>query len=159
MSWRLPVTDFGVDRNPVAKKNHVCEWCRTFVLIGERYYRYRGKWEGEFQDWAMHLDCVEAHQKETDDGEICDENHPRGRTCDERDEAYGKLEDEVNELIEDELRRLKASEDIVSLVRKNGFGSAIVKDLFKEYLYQEGRRVDEAQKKAMKSVKKEPAGG
>lgn len=69
--------DFIRTVEPVAKKQHRCEWCHEPIVAGERYYRFVGKWEGDFQNWAMHTNCHEACPP----GEICPEKHVRGEDC------------------------------------------------------------------------------
>ncbi len=51
--------DFGETIWPVAAKDHRCEWCGETITKGEKHAHYKGKWEGEFQDWRMHRECNE----------------------------------------------------------------------------------------------------
>ena len=53
------MTDFGDTSWPVARKPHRCEWCGEVIAVGEKHARYVGKWEGDFQNWRMHSDCLE----------------------------------------------------------------------------------------------------
>jgi len=79
--------DFGNGFFVPARKKHSCVWCYGHIVVGEVHYRYKGKFEGDWQDWRMHSECEEAHKRESEGGEICPETHPRGRTC-------GELEDD-----------------------------------------------------------------
>lgn len=54
------MSDFGEYAYPVARKNHRCEWCGESIPAGEKYVRYVGMWESEFQNWAMHQECHDA---------------------------------------------------------------------------------------------------
>lgn len=54
------MSDFGNTSHPVASKDHRCQWCGDPILIGERHARYVGKWEGDFQDWRMHTECMDG---------------------------------------------------------------------------------------------------
>ena len=81
---------FGSPTTPVARKAHRCEWCWQGIAVGEKHYKYVGVWEGDFQDWRMHLDCLEAWKREDaandSRGEICDEKHGRGKCCGDESE-------------------------------------------------------------------------
>lgn len=90
---------FNVPRTPVAKKSHRCIWCWDDIITRERYYRFVGIYEGDFQNWAMHLDCQMACEREGDYeyGEICEERHQRGKTCQEM-ERINLLEKENKQL-------------------------------------------------------------
>lgn len=75
------MSNFGRGVTVRARKNHFCEWCWSAILMGEEHYRFKGKWEGEFQDWRMHRDCRVAFEEESEGGEIHDHRHDQGRTC------------------------------------------------------------------------------
>jgi hypothetical protein len=51
------MTDFGHKFAPTARKDHRCAWCGDKIHKGEVHYHYKGKWQGEFQNWRMHNDC------------------------------------------------------------------------------------------------------
>lgn len=77
---------FGTLRQVKAgKKVYHCVWCWTKIAVGEPRSCFFGKWDGEMQDWHMHPECYDAFQREDDggDGQIHDEKHQRGKTCDE----------------------------------------------------------------------------
>jgi len=145
---------FGEGCYPVAKKAHRCIWCNDLIVIGERHFKYVGEWEGEFQNWRMHEDCMNAHQRETFDGEICDSSHQRGRTCDEKEEAVRKLAKDTNEVIAQMLREKGVSPEVLELVTRSNIGSVVVKDILMESIYEEDRRVSEATTKAIEAGKK-----
>lgn len=145
---------FGEGRHPVAKKRHVCIWCNSGISIGERHFYFFGEYEGDIQNWRMHSDCMDAHGRETSDGEICDSSHQRGRTCDEKEAAERKIARDATEVIVGLLREKKVSEDVLDLVIRQNIGSIILKDVFLESVYDEGRRVAEARQKAIEAGKK-----
>lgn len=98
------MTDFSSDATVRARKPHRCLWCMDEIRVGERHHRAGGKWEGEWQDWRMHLECVEAHHREDKesggDGEVCNEGHQRGRTCHETEGERIKFIGELAEILE-----------------------------------------------------------
>mgnify|MGYP001561660507 CR=1 FL=1 len=53
------MTDFGETINPTARKDHKCEWCGGKIAKGEVHCQFKGKWQGEFQNWRMHDECYE----------------------------------------------------------------------------------------------------
>src|SRR5208282_3933714 len=62
------VSDFGEVTHPVGRKEHRCEWCYGPIPKGEKHARFVGKWQGEFQDWRMHNECLDASEDTRDDG-------------------------------------------------------------------------------------------
>ncbi len=44
---------------PVARKRHRCDECNAPIEIGERHFRYVGKWD-EIMQGRQHLLCMEA---------------------------------------------------------------------------------------------------
>lgn len=144
---------FAKNRHVVARKAHFCAWCKTEIAVGELHYQFTGKWEGEFQDWRMHDVCTDAHQSETDEGEICEEAHPRGLTCDQRDEARRKLAKEVQEAILDEMREKGVPEELVAKVASDDIGLIVVRDLFEEAIYTEDQRLSGLREKAIEAGK------
>jgi len=145
---------FGQGEYPVAKKMHHCIFCKDDIAVGERHFKYVGEWEGEFQNWRMHSDCLEAQQRETYDGEICEEAHRRGMTCDEKDSAIRKLSKDVNEVVADLLREKGVSPEVLELIHRHNIGGVVVRDLFLGSIYDEDRRVAEASAKAIEAGKK-----
>ena len=51
---------FNEGRWQRARKTHACEYCGGPIPQGENYYRFVGVWDGNFQNWAMHHECIEA---------------------------------------------------------------------------------------------------
>jgi DNA-directed RNA polymerase subunit RPC12/RpoP len=37
----------------IARKEHVCEYCNKKILVGEKYSRESGMYEGEFNDYCL----------------------------------------------------------------------------------------------------------
>jgi hypothetical protein len=69
-------------KNP--KRVHRCVWCSEQIKIGETHHRFVGHWEGEFQDWRAHLECLKAIYNDDqylDSAGICNGPHARGGKC------------------------------------------------------------------------------
>ena len=47
------------ETNPVAKKDHVCQFCGGVIKEGERYNRTTISYDGDVYDWKSHLHCLE----------------------------------------------------------------------------------------------------
>lgn len=45
---------------PVAKKVHRCCECSAPILVGEKHFHGRGKWDGRVDSYRQHLACMEA---------------------------------------------------------------------------------------------------
>lgn len=54
--------------HPVARKEYKCIYCGEKILKGEKHCKATGAWEGDLQDWRMHNECNEAHEKENRQG-------------------------------------------------------------------------------------------
>jgi len=52
------MSDFGDTRFPVGRKDYRCEWCGERINAGELHPQFVGQWEGEFQSWRMHSECL-----------------------------------------------------------------------------------------------------
>jgi hypothetical protein len=77
---------FGTLRKiKASRKVFHCLWCWTDCAVKESRVSYFGEWDGEIQNWNMHPECYDAFQREDDggDGQLHDEKHERGMTCDE----------------------------------------------------------------------------
>jgi DNA-directed RNA polymerase subunit RPC12/RpoP len=65
--------------HPKAKKEHRCIWCGEKILVGEKYTRQKGIFDGEWQDNPWHDDCLEgADDHFTSMGEYCWSFDPYG---------------------------------------------------------------------------------
>jgi hypothetical protein len=51
------VSDFSNHTYPVSRKEYRCEWCGEPIPKGEKHLHYTGVWEGEWQNWRMHMEC------------------------------------------------------------------------------------------------------
>ena len=49
--------EFFTDQLYTAKKTHRCQLCNQNILIGEKYHRQSGKYEGDFFDRCLHRHC------------------------------------------------------------------------------------------------------
>lgn len=49
--------DFYDSTTPKARKEHICDLCGQKIQIGEKYSRFRGKYDGDMFDIKHHLLC------------------------------------------------------------------------------------------------------
>ena len=78
------MSDFNAERWPIARDSHRCVWCPERIAPGTRHLHYVGIWNGDWQNWRMHKECAFASGESEDqdnDGELCNQGHPRGYTC------------------------------------------------------------------------------
>lgn len=62
-------SDFGATTYPVAAKEYRrCEWCGTPIRKGEQHAKFTGRWEGEWQAWRMHADCLAENEDAISEG-------------------------------------------------------------------------------------------
>ena len=63
---------------PVARKEHICNWCGGKIAKGEKYNRQTILFDGRIYDWVSHLDCLGLtgllNMFDYDDGEGIDES-------------------------------------------------------------------------------------
>lgn len=52
--------EFYNHKKPIARKEHICEMCGQKIMVGERYSRDVGKYDGDFFTRDLHLDCSET---------------------------------------------------------------------------------------------------
>jgi hypothetical protein len=67
-----------------SRKIHECVWCSSEIYIGESHQKFVGIWEGDFQNWRIHHDCLKVlleDRAHKDSGEICQGPHGRGEVC------------------------------------------------------------------------------
>lgn len=55
--------EFGGEVIQVANKDHTCLVCGQLIPSGTSYSRYKGKWEGEWQNWAAHIPCMVMYMR------------------------------------------------------------------------------------------------
>lgn len=60
MIGECELPEFYTWSEPVARKEHWCIECAAPILVGERYFRYSGKWYGQLESGQQHLLCMEA---------------------------------------------------------------------------------------------------
>ena len=62
---------------PIARKEHICNWCKGKIAKGEKYNRQTNLFDGSIYDWVSHLDCLKLTgllgMFDYDDGEGVDE--------------------------------------------------------------------------------------
>lgn len=75
--------NFGSESHPVAEKSHRCIWCVERIAPGTKHFKYVGIWQGDWQNWRMHNECLESHESARDyyQDEICNNRHRRGFSC------------------------------------------------------------------------------
>lgn len=138
------MSDFQNGNTVKARKRHQCIYCSEPIVIGEYHHRQGGMWEGEWQDWRAHLDCLEAHYRETQDGygsgEICQEPHQRGRTCGETEDKRFEFLKELAGYVSDDRKKNASDHDIAYMA----LGEV------EEWQHQEEVRVKKAREEHMK---------
>lgn len=71
--------DFGRESWPTSRKPRPCEWCWQTIPAGERHFHFVGRWQGDWQDWRMHAECLRAKWGcGNDEGEFVPGDNPRG---------------------------------------------------------------------------------
>lgn len=43
---------------PIARKEHVCNWCGCTIPVGEKYERQFLEYDGYVYEWKNHLECL-----------------------------------------------------------------------------------------------------
>lgn len=49
--------EFYTDVIHKARKEHKCEFCNDVIKVGKKYHRQSGKYDGEFFDRKIHMEC------------------------------------------------------------------------------------------------------
>lgn len=52
------MSNMGDMTTPRAAKDHRCAWCGEVISKGTQYKRFRGRWNGDWQNWGMHVECL-----------------------------------------------------------------------------------------------------
>jgi hypothetical protein len=136
---------FGGGDYVKAQKSHSCIWCQTPIQKGETHYQFKGQWEGEWQNWRMHGDCTGAHDDETQDGQIHDHPHERGRTCHQTEMSRWNKVKEIGKLIKE--TSLKTDQEFENL-------GAEILDLVVEWADGEKKRILDLEAAAKKPIEK-----
>lgn len=91
MSWN----DFSEVQ---AIKSHYCEWCKTTkIQKGEKHLKFVGMFEGDFQSWRLHKECIDPMEDSTPWGEpFCENIHSKGSTCGECQEYVDAMKAEAS---------------------------------------------------------------
>jgi hypothetical protein len=55
------MSDFGEGKWVKTRRAHRCEWCGEGIDVGSRAYRYCGMYDGEWQNWGMHEECLDVY--------------------------------------------------------------------------------------------------
>jgi hypothetical protein len=77
---RQSQSDFGEGKTVKTRKPHRCAWCYEKIEVGEDAYRYKGMFEGDWQNWHMHPECIKAFRQSGEEYFLPGENErPRGR--------------------------------------------------------------------------------
>ena len=65
-------------------KTHQCVWCHEKILPGVFHLKYVGIYEGDFQNWRIHIECKKPMYNSNtyeEFTEICPGPHGRGEEC------------------------------------------------------------------------------
>lgn len=54
---------------PVARRDYRCIYCGQCIPKGEKHSKASGAWEGDFQDWRMHNECLKQHDEDSRDNQ------------------------------------------------------------------------------------------
>lgn len=75
------------ETHPIAKKEHICEFCGYKIQPGQRYFRQTNVYDGVVYDFITHQECYEVSRKLRmyDD---CDDSGLDGRSFREELDAY-----------------------------------------------------------------------
>lgn len=142
------MSDFGGGGSIKARKQHYCEWCSEPIVKGEIHYQFKGIWEGEWQNWRMHTECSDAHDRETEGGEIHEEAHERGRTCHETEMSRWNKAKEVAGLI----KKAVDSKTLENDRQIENLGAEIL-DLVVDWMEEERERIEEMEWGTQKKAK------
>ena len=75
---------------PVARKQYRCEWCGEWILVGEKHKKFTQIFEGDFQSWRAHPECVYMMDHLMSENDYLAEDgfqpqqHRRGKTYEQR---------------------------------------------------------------------------
>jgi hypothetical protein len=75
---------------PVARKTYRCEWCGESILPGEIHEKFVQIFEGDFQSWRAHvecvhmMDCISSEYPEMQEDGFQPHQHRRGKTYEQR---------------------------------------------------------------------------
>lgn len=65
------MSDFWSGKYVKAKKDYNCIYCGELIPKSEKHYHGTGVWMGDWQNWRMHNECIDDHDKNGDpDGYI-----------------------------------------------------------------------------------------
>ncbi len=60
------MSDFGEGKWVIGRNRHRCEYCHGPIPKAEEHYRYKGIYDGEWQNWRMHRECEDDFHREGD---------------------------------------------------------------------------------------------
>ena len=63
------------------RNNHQCAWCKGKITTQQQHLQYTGMFQGDFQDWRVHEECIDALEKSDPSEGICPEPHEVGGKC------------------------------------------------------------------------------
>ena len=78
---------FERNATPVARKIHKCYWCREPIVKNEKHYYQVGIYNGDWNDWRMHLDCQRVSDPPDIEDYLCENKHERGKRCGDCDNS------------------------------------------------------------------------
>ncbi len=51
------MSDMGEGIWVTGRRAHRCAGCQSPIPLDEVHFHFRGKWEGEWQNWRLHAEC------------------------------------------------------------------------------------------------------
>ena len=63
------MANFGDSKQVKLRKDKRCSWCGQVMKKGEVVYHFKGRWDGDWQNWKMHNECEQVYRND----EYCEE--------------------------------------------------------------------------------------
>lgn len=93
-------------RNPVARKEHVCDFCNGIIPKGEKYKYATNRYEEMLYTWKSHLSCLELINVLEMEG--CGEGITSEEFVEYINDAFSYLKTEGGKTFEEKLKIVKA---------------------------------------------------
>ena len=58
------MSDFGEGKVVKVRKDCRCHWCGEGIAKGKEAFWFKGRWNGDWQDWRMHPECEAAYRED-----------------------------------------------------------------------------------------------
>jgi hypothetical protein len=53
--------NFGTEKQVKLRKTVRCAWCGQDMMKGKTVYQFKGRWNGDWQNWKMHNECRDVY--------------------------------------------------------------------------------------------------